>query len=95
MKLIAIGVLLLAQAADGFTTFKVLSNGGVETFWLPKKLMKRFGIVPGMVVNKLLTMLPIAIAEILYKSSVTTWVCFGYGVFISVVAIRNWREYKK
>lgn len=62
-KLYAAVVAMLLAAADGYTTWRVISSGagieretwkGTNLVWLPAKLIKSMGLVPYLVTSRLL-----------------------------------------
>lgn len=92
MEYIYLIVLAIAQICDSFTTYKVLSHGGIELNSLLASLFSRFGMVPVLAVMETLIMgfavfivfrVPLAVGVIpLYTGAALS------------AAYRNWYEFK-
>lgn len=91
MIYILLAIFVLLQAADGWTTYSVLSRGGTELNPLLRWVIKKIGIAPGLIATKVVTIVPFAVA-VLYLPSLAGLIVAGVMIAIyAVVVRRNWR----
>ena len=72
------------QVADGYTTYKLLSNGGRELNPVMRWVMDKLGMVQGLVLMKLLTIGLVAAA---FSEALTFWLCVLY------ICVVGWNTY--
>lgn len=77
--------------ADGYTTFRILRSGGTELNPVMRWFMRRFGLVLGILVSRLVA---IGAVTMLYMAGLQTLILAVYVVYVFVVAnnINQMRE---
>ncbi len=85
---IALLILLAAlQAADVYSTRRILLAGGREQFALARWLIAKLGLMPGLIVAKA-AVLALAVAFMLPYP----WLLGGLCVFYAGIAAYNWKS---
>lgn len=77
--------------ADGYTTYRILSKGGRELNPAMRWLMRRFGLVGGMVASRIVA---IGAMTLLYIANMQLLLLIVYGVYVFVVA-NNIKQMRK
>ena len=70
-------IFILLQIADSLTTVHILKNGGSEINPLMNNLFQKFGMIPSLIVMKLIVIGLLAWAWDIYAMSVACIIYFG------------------
>ena len=83
--------LILLQYADGYTTYKILGNGGRELNPILAKAFDHFGVLPSLVVIKAMC---VGLGVWLYLSQQTEILAVLCALYVAVVG-NNYRQMNK
>lgn len=80
-------VLVALNIADVYTTYKILKNGGQELNESVRFLIRKLGLLKGLIASKII-LLPLIIIELYFEPR---W--FDYGVMVLVCGWYAWVVY--
>ena len=84
-------ILAALQFADGWTTYRILNRGGHERNPIMLALFDRYGVIPTLVIVKLIVMAA-AIAALLLAPVAAQWAIAGICLYYCWLVWGNWRQ---
>lgn len=88
-----VGIAMLLQLADIWTTYRVFQQGGFEKAPVARWFIKRLGLLPGLVTLKVLVNAPIVAAT--QAGYMTWWALAAYCLVYVWVVFHNYGQIKK